>query len=98
MIAVNQQGLLYMMHSALPHLLAAAKDDLGGVADIVKISSIRGRQASANLGVYNMTKFGVNGFTEALRQGGHQAARPRRRRRTRSRHYRARLAQQPTGS
>lgn len=68
MIAVNQQGLLYITHSALPHLLAAAKDDVRGVADIVNISSIAGRQASANFGVYNMTKFGVNGFTEALRQ------------------------------
>ncbi|WP_028642746.1 SDR family NAD(P)-dependent oxidoreductase [Nocardioides sp. URHA0020] len=68
MIAVNQQGLLYTTHAALPHLLAAANDDLRGVADIVNISSIAGRQASANFGVYNMTKFGVNGFTEALRQ------------------------------
>jgi NADP-dependent 3-hydroxy acid dehydrogenase YdfG len=38
------------------------------VADIVNISSIAGRVAWANFGVYNMTKFGVNGFTEALRQ------------------------------
>jgi len=37
------------------------------VADIVNISSIAGRVAWANFGVYNMTKFGVNGFTEALR-------------------------------
>ncbi|MDR7082679.1 NADP-dependent 3-hydroxy acid dehydrogenase YdfG [Arthrobacter ginsengisoli] len=34
----------------------------------MNISSIAGRQAWANFGVYNMTKFGVNGFTEALRQ------------------------------
>lgn len=58
-----------MTHAALPHLLDAAKDDdVRGVADIVNISSIAGRQAWANFGVYNMTKFGVNGFTEALRQ------------------------------
>lgn len=68
MIAVNQKGLLYMTSAALPHLLAAAEDNLRGVADIVNISSIAGRQAWANFGVYNMTKFGVNGFTEALRQ------------------------------
>jgi NADP-dependent 3-hydroxy acid dehydrogenase YdfG len=68
MIAVNQSGLLYVTHAALPHLLAAAQDELRGVADIVNISSIAGRQAWANFGVYNMTKFGVNGFTEALRQ------------------------------
>ncbi|MEA2323866.1 MAG: hypothetical protein QOD81_3716 [Solirubrobacteraceae bacterium] len=68
MIAVNQTGLLYVTHAALPHLLAAAEDELRGVADIVNISSIAGRQAWANFGVYAMTKFGVNGFTEALRQ------------------------------
>ena len=68
MIAINQSGLLYVTHAALPHLLAAAHDGLRGVADIVNISSIAGRQAWVNFGVYNMTKFGVNGFTEALRQ------------------------------
>lgn len=68
MIAINQQGLRYMTHAALPHLLAAAKGDPRGVADIVNISSTAGRHASANFGVHNMTKFGVNGFTEALRQ------------------------------
>ena len=68
MVAVNQKGLLYMTNAALPYLLKAADDELRGVADIVNISSIAGRQAWANFGVYNMTKFGVNGFTEALRQ------------------------------
>ncbi len=68
MIAVNQNGLLYMTSAALPHLLAAAKDGARLVADIVNISSIAGRVAWANYGVYNMTKFGVNGFTESLRQ------------------------------
>lgn len=68
MIAINQKGLLYMTHAALPHLLAAAEDGPRRVADIVNISSIAGRVAWANYGVYNMTKFGVNGFTEALRQ------------------------------
>lgn len=68
MIAVNQNGLLFMTKAALPHLLTAAEDELRGVADIVNISSIAGRQAWANFAAYNMTKFGVNGFTEALRQ------------------------------
>jgi len=68
MIAVNQHGLLYMTNAALPHLLRAAEDSLRQVADIVNISSIAGRQAWANFAAYNMTKFGVNGFTEALRQ------------------------------
>lgn len=68
MIAINQNGLLYMTNAALPHLLAAAENGPRQVADIVNISSIAGRVAWANYGVYNMTKFGVNGFTEALRQ------------------------------
>jgi NADP-dependent 3-hydroxy acid dehydrogenase YdfG len=68
MIAINQKGLLYMTNAALPHLLTAAEDGPRMVADIVNISSIAGRVAWANYGVYNMTKFGVNGFTEALRQ------------------------------
>jgi NADP-dependent 3-hydroxy acid dehydrogenase YdfG len=68
MIAINNQGLLYTTHAALPHLLQAAENGPRNVADIVNISSIAGRVAWNGYGVYNMTKFGVNGFTEALRQ------------------------------
>jgi len=68
MIAVNAQGLLYTTHAALPHLPQAAKSSPRRVADIVNISSIAGRVAWNGYGVYNLTKFGVNGFTEALRQ------------------------------
>jgi NADP-dependent 3-hydroxy acid dehydrogenase YdfG len=68
MIGMNNQGLLYTTHAALPHLLQAAEDGPRQVADIVNISSVAGRVASNGFGVYNMTKFGVNGFTEALRQ------------------------------
>jgi NADP-dependent 3-hydroxy acid dehydrogenase YdfG len=68
MLAVNNRGLLYTTHAALPHLLKAAEDGPRNVADVVNISSIAGRVAWNGYGVYNMTKFGVNGFTEALRQ------------------------------
>ncbi|MDO5366837.1 SDR family oxidoreductase [Kocuria sp.] len=68
MIAINQQGLLYMTKAALPHLQKAAGEDLRQVADIVNISSIAGRTSYPTMAAYNMTKFGVNGFTEALRQ------------------------------
>ncbi|OPX11774.1 SDR family NAD(P)-dependent oxidoreductase [Mycobacterium sp. AT1] len=68
MIAVNQRGLLYMTKAALPHLHTAAADGLRNVADIVNISSLTGRVAYANQSVYTMTKFGVNGFSEALRK------------------------------
>jgi NADP-dependent 3-hydroxy acid dehydrogenase YdfG len=68
MISINIQGLLYTTRAALPHLLKAAHDGPRRVADIVNISSIAGRVAWNGYGVYNLTKFGVNGFTEALRQ------------------------------
>jgi NADP-dependent 3-hydroxy acid dehydrogenase YdfG len=38
------------------------------VADIVNLSSTAGRRADAGAAVYNLTKWGVNGFSEALRQ------------------------------
>jgi len=68
MIAVNNQGLLYITHAALQHLLKAADQGPRRVADNVNISSIAGRVAWNGYGVYNLTKFGVNGFTESLRQ------------------------------
>jgi NADP-dependent 3-hydroxy acid dehydrogenase YdfG len=68
MLAINVAGLLNMTNAALPHLIEAAGDDRRRVADIVNISSTAGRKASADYAVYNLTKFGVNGFTDALRQ------------------------------
>ena len=68
MIDINVKGLLYTTHAALPHLLQAAEEGPRRVADIVNISSIAGRVAWSGYGVYNLTKFGVNGFTESLRQ------------------------------
>jgi NADP-dependent 3-hydroxy acid dehydrogenase YdfG len=68
MIAINVQGLLSMTRAALPHLLQAAEDGSRRIADIVNISSIAGRVAWNGYAVYNLTKFGVNGFTESLRQ------------------------------
>jgi NADP-dependent 3-hydroxy acid dehydrogenase YdfG len=68
MIAINLQALTYTTAAALPHLLAAAETDPRHVADIVNVSSRSGRVASAGTGVYSATKFGVNAFTESLRQ------------------------------
>jgi NADP-dependent 3-hydroxy acid dehydrogenase YdfG len=62
MIDVNLLGLLYCTHAALPLMEA------GGGGDIVHISSVAGRRADAGAAVYNMTKFGVHAFSEALRQ------------------------------
>ena len=68
MIEINVKGLLYTTRAALPHLLQAAEKGPRRVADIVNISSIAGRVAWNDYGVYSLTKFGVNGFTESLRQ------------------------------
>jgi NADP-dependent 3-hydroxy acid dehydrogenase YdfG len=62
MIEVNLLGVLWCTHAALP-LIAS-----GGGGDIVNVSSVAGRRADAGAAVYNMTKFGVHGFSEALRQ------------------------------
>lgn len=62
MIDVNLLGLLYCTHAALPVMLQA------GGGDIVNVSSVAGRIASAGSAVYNMTKWGVGAFSEGLRQ------------------------------
>jgi NADP-dependent 3-hydroxy acid dehydrogenase YdfG len=62
MLEVNLWGLLVCTHTALP-LIAAS-----GGGDIVNVSSVAGRRADAGAAVYNMTKFGVHAFSEALRQ------------------------------
>jgi clavulanate-9-aldehyde reducatase len=62
MVDVNLLGLLYCTHAALPIMLEQ------GSGDIVNISSTAGRVARAGSAVYNLTKFGVNAFTEGLRQ------------------------------
>jgi NADP-dependent 3-hydroxy acid dehydrogenase YdfG len=62
MIEVNLLGLLYCTHAALPIMA-----ERGG-GHIVNVSSVAGRQANAGTAVYNMTKWGVVGFSEGLRQ------------------------------
>jgi len=62
MIDVNLLGLLYCTHAALPIMGSA------GSGDIVNVASVAGRIAAMGSGVYNMTKWGVVGFSEALRQ------------------------------
>jgi NADP-dependent 3-hydroxy acid dehydrogenase YdfG len=68
MVALNLQGLLYVAHAALPHLLDAAERDPRRVADLVNVSSVAGRRVGAGGGIYQMTKHGVGVFSEALRQ------------------------------
>lgn len=68
MIAVNVQGVLYATRAALPHLIEAAADSPRGVTDLVTISSTAGWVARPNTAVYSLTKFGVNAFSEGIRQ------------------------------
>ena len=62
MIDVNLLGVLYCTHAALPLM------GEGGGGDIVTVSSVAGRSATLGAAVYNLTKFGVNAFSESLRQ------------------------------
>src|SRR6478735_5114832 len=68
MIELNLQGLLYIAHAALPHLLRAAEREPRKVADLVNVSSVAGRRVGAGGGIYQLTKHGVGTFSEALRQ------------------------------
>ena len=62
MVDVNILGLLYCTHAALPVM----REQGGG--HVVNVSSVAGRHARAGAAVYNLTKFGVCAFSEALRQ------------------------------
>ncbi|MCT7661151.1 SDR family NAD(P)-dependent oxidoreductase [Mycobacterium deserti] len=68
MVAVNVMGVLHVTRAALEHLTAAAADSPRGVADVVTISSTGGRVARPGTAVYSLTKFGVNAFSEGIRQ------------------------------
>jgi len=62
MANVNILGLIYCSHAGLA-LMAEQKS-----GHIVNVSSVAGRIARAGSAVYNFTKWGVTGFSEALRQ------------------------------
>src|SRR5260370_38663616 len=63
MVNINLRGLRYAGHAVLPIMKEQGE---GGA--IVNVSSIAGRMARAGFAAYNATKWGVNGFSEALRQ------------------------------
>lgn len=62
MVQTNVLGLLYATHAVLPIMKAQAS------GHVVNISSLAGRVARAGSSVYNVTKWGVVAFSEALRQ------------------------------
>src|SRR5438132_1743551 len=68
MVSLNLGGLLNIAHAAIPHLLTAADAEPRRVADLVNVSSVAGRVARPGAAVYDLTKFGVGGFSESGRQ------------------------------
>ena len=62
MANVNVLGLIYCSHAGLA-VMAEQKS-----GHVVNVSSVAGRIARAGSAVYNFTKWGVTGFSEALRQ------------------------------
>jgi NADP-dependent 3-hydroxy acid dehydrogenase YdfG len=63
-IDINLMGTIYTCKAAFPHMKAQ------GAGDIVNISSTAGRRSGWQFASYATSKFGVTGFTEALRQEG----------------------------
>ncbi len=61
-IETNLLGVYYACHYAIPQL----KSRSGGY--IINISSLAGQNAHPRMAAYNASKFGLNGFSEALMQ------------------------------
>jgi NADP-dependent 3-hydroxy acid dehydrogenase YdfG len=68
MLELNIKALLHVTHAAVPYLIDGAATSPRRVADIVNVSSTAGRTARGGSSVYTLTKFGLSGFTESLRQ------------------------------
>ncbi len=62
MLDLNLYAPMALTHAFLPSMKAQ------GSAHIVNISSVAGRTVRAGAGIYNVTKWGLNVFSEALRQ------------------------------
>src|SRR3954466_1551299 len=61
----NLFGALWVTQGALPYL----RDSGGG--NIIQVSSIGGVSAFANIGIYNASKWALQGLTQALPHEGH---------------------------
>lgn len=61
-IETNLLGTYYACHYAIPML------KLRGGGYIINISSLAGQNAHPRMAAYNASKFGLNGFTEAMMQ------------------------------
>ncbi len=60
MIGLNLTGAYYCCHEILPIFRQ------GGGGDVININSLAGRNAFAGGAGYNASKFGLNGFSEAM--------------------------------
>jgi 3-oxoacyl-[acyl-carrier protein] reductase len=60
MIGLNLTGVYHCCHEVLPILRQA------GGGDVINISSLAGKNAFAGGAGYNASKFGLNGFSEAM--------------------------------
>jgi 3-oxoacyl-[acyl-carrier protein] reductase len=60
MIALNLSGVYYCCHEVLPIFRT------GGGGDVINISSLAGKNPFAGGAGYNASKFGLNGFSEAM--------------------------------
>jgi short-subunit dehydrogenase len=60
-LGINLFGVIHGTQAFLPHLIAS------GDGHVVNISSLNGFMAQSGLSAYSASKFGVRGFTEALR-------------------------------
>ncbi len=61
-IDINLYGTIFCCKAAFAHMKTQ------GSGDIINISSTSGRRSAAAFASYSTSKFGVTGFTEALRQ------------------------------
>jgi 3-oxoacyl-[acyl-carrier protein] reductase len=57
----NLRGAMWLVRAALPHMIAA------GFGDVVNVSSQAGKNGYADVPSYCASKFGLLGFSEALR-------------------------------
>lgn len=62
LLDVNLRGAMYVARAAMPHILD------GDTGHVVTVSSMNAEYPAAGASAYTASKYGVNGFTDALRR------------------------------